>query len=75
MDPESLAILKRINRYLNLIRFFVVLNVVLVVTLLATLVCGYFYVQSKLDSVTDRVDSSLDDVKSRIPSTDSLRFR
>lgn len=72
MDPEALAILRRINRYLNLIRFFVVINVVLTVLTVAVLIGSYFYVQSKIDSVNQRIDSSLDDVKSRIPATNSL---
>ena len=72
MDPEALAILKRINRYLNVIRFFVVINVVLTVLTVAALIGSYFYVQSKIDSVNQRFDSSLNDVKSRIPSTNSL---
>ena len=72
MDPEALAILRRINRYLNLIRFFVLINVVLTVITVAVLIGAYFYVQSKIDSVNQRIDTSINDVKSRIPSTDSL---
>jgi hypothetical protein len=75
MDPEALQILKRVERYLNVVRFFVLLNVFLAVMMIVALLVGYFYVKNKADDLNHQVDSKVQGLQDKIPSTDSFRFR
>lgn len=75
MDPEALRILKRVDRYLNLLRAIVLFNVVLTVLLLLAAIGGLLYVKQQLESANRRIDSQVEDLKAKLPATNTFRLR